>query len=243
MGDFSRRMKNLVGAEAQTRLESSRAAVYGLGGVGAACAMDLVRSGIGSLYVVDFDVVDATNLNRLYFGYRSTVGQSKVQVFKRFARDVNPDVEIVGVERFFSPGEALDIIDSQAEAHADCIDSLASKTSLIAGLLEGERRFIASMGTAGRLDPGRLRIGSFWKIQGCPLARRIRANLRDLGVAQDFPALWSDEEAVKPQVSEEENPGRKFIQASSPFVPQAAGHHLASWIVRGIISGSFDLNP
>jgi tRNA A37 threonylcarbamoyladenosine dehydratase len=237
MGDFSQRMKNLIGAENQALLETAKVAVYGLGGVGAACAMDLVRSGIGRLYVVDFDTVDQTNLNRLYFGYQSTIGLPKVRVFERFAKDVNPDVSIEGVERFFSPEETKDIIDREAWAHVDCIDSLASKTSLIATLQAEGKVFISSMGTAGRLDPGRLKIGSFWKIQGCPLARRIRSNLRTMGMEEDFPALWSDEEAIKPQNAQDPpSSGRKYIQSSSPFVPQAAGHFLAAWILRQIIS-------
>ncbi|TXT47759.1 MAG: dinucleotide-utilizing enzyme [Spirochaetes bacterium] len=237
MGEFSQRMKNLIGADNHAVLESAKVAVYGLGGVGAACAMDLVRAGIGSLYVVDFDTVDQTNLNRLYFGYQTTVGLSKVQVFKRFAKDVNPEVAIEGVERFFQPEEAQDILGQDAWIHADCIDSLASKTSLIATLLKNGKVFVSSMGTAGRLDPCRIKIGSFWKIQGCPLARRIRYNLRSMGISEDFPALWSDEEAIKPQVARDPSSGgRKYIQCSSPFVPQAAGHCLAAWIVRQILS-------
>ncbi|MGB4586485.1 MAG: ThiF family adenylyltransferase, partial [Rectinemataceae bacterium] len=101
---FSDRMEILIGEAGISALASAWVAVYGLGGVGAACAMDLVRAGVGHLRVIDFDTVDLTNLNRLYFGYASTVGIAKTEAFLRFAREVNPAVKIEA-ERIFFGGE------------------------------------------------------------------------------------------------------------------------------------------
>jgi len=77
-------------------LAEAHVAVYGLGGVGAACAVDLVRAGIGHLYVIDFDTVEPSNLNRLVFGFQRYVGWAKIDAFIDAAHEINPHVEIVG---------------------------------------------------------------------------------------------------------------------------------------------------
>jgi len=261
----------LIGGDGRRALEEAEVAIYGLGGVGAACAMDLVRIGVGHFYVVDFDLVEESNLNRLYFGYLSTVGAAKADVFAKFARDINPAIEIEAKKRFFSGEEAASIVDDKAAYHADCIDSLNAKVSLLEELCRRDARFIASMGTAGRLHPERLRLGSIWETRGCPLAKSVRTGLRRRGVTADFPAVWSDEVPVKPvdpgclrgrncgaatsrdeqgeqagdgdtrasrQTSPQASPppGRlRMVQGSGPFVPQAAGHIIASWITRQIL--------
>lgn len=232
---FTDRMRILVGEDGLAALARTRVAVYGLGGVGAACAMDLARSGVGALYVVDFDRVDVTNINRLYYGYASTLGELKIEAFARFAREVNPAITIEGVDRFFPDEGAAAIIDAASGYHADCVDSMGPKSRLVAELCRRRLAFISSMGTAGRLEPERLRLGSMKEASGCPLAKNLRARLKRLSVADDFPVVWSDETPVKPLevFSEGERRGeRRLVQGSSPFVPQAAGHLMASWIVR-----------
>ena len=236
--DFAARTAIVVGDEGKAALAGAKVSVFGLGGVGAACAMDLVRSGVGKIRVVDFDRIDASNLNRLCIGFSSTLGEAKVLAFARLAAEVNPKVEIEKVEAFFSGEEAAAFVDPESGWHADCVDSLESKAMLIAALLGSGRSFISSMGTAGRLAPERLKLGLFWSSSGCPLAKNLRARLRQMGVGADFPVVWSDEAPVKPIQPEEGLliPGRKtMVQGSSPFVPQVAGHIMASWIVRGIL--------
>ena len=235
---FFDRTEILFGRDGLEKLSKARVAVYGLGGVGAACAMDLARAGVGSLYVVDFDVVEESNLNRLYFGYAQSIGKPKTQVFREFAESVNPEIRIDAAVRFFSGDEAESIVDRGASAHADCVDSLNSKVNLIAALSRSGAAFISSMGTAGRTRPELLKLGPLSETSGCPLARSVRTRLRRMGIASDFPTVWSDEPPVKPVRfdSRPADQGRqRLTQGSSPFVPQSAGHIMASWIVRRMI--------
>lgn len=217
-------------------------AVYGLGGVGAACAMDLVRSGVGRIVALDFDDVAESNLNRLYFGYRDVLGMPKAEAFARAALLVNPAVVVEALPRFLpGDGEAA-FLASGCAVHLDCIDSLNPKVNLLSSLAAAGFDFAASLGTAGRLDPARLRFGPIGLSRGCPLGREVRNRLRRRGVTLGFPAVWSDEPPVPPverpegALEAQTAPGRiRKLQASAPFVPQAAGHFLASWAVRRIL--------
>lgn len=245
---FTDRMEILLGREGIDILSRSRVAIYGLGGVGAACALDLVRAGIGSLKVVDFDLVEISNLNRLAFGTIDVVGKPKIDGFAELALKINPEIRIETSREFFSGEDAPRIVDQEAAVHADCVDSLNSKVQLLASLRRCKATFISSMGTAGRLAPERLKLGLLEESSGCPLAREVRNRLRRLGVPLDFPVVWSDEPAVPPRLpsvsregaSAEANTFRpagrlRGVQGSSPFVPQVAGHIMASWIVRTIL--------
>jgi tRNA A37 threonylcarbamoyladenosine dehydratase len=196
--DFRDRTAILLGGSGMEALEAASVAVYGLGGVGAACAMDLARAGVGRLYVVDFDRVEESNLNRLYFGYSESIGLAKTEAFARFARSVNPSIRIEERRIFFTGHDAAKIVDATCAYHADCVDSLNAKANLIAALCSGGSSFISSMGTAGRLEPERLRLGDIWETKGCPLAKSLRTRLKHMGISASFPVVWSDEPPVKP---------------------------------------------
>lgn len=241
---FAERTRILFGEAGLEALSRASVAVYGLGGVGGAAAMDLVREGVGRLVVLDFDVVQDSNLNRLYFAYREDVGSPKAEVFARRAREVNPAVEIVLRQDFMSGAGAADLVASDCDVHLDCVDSLNAKVNLLVALASSGRPFAASLGTAGRSDPTRLRLSAIRESHGCPLAREVRNRLGRRGIALDFPAVWSDEPPVPPLPRPSDPaeaqlvPGRvRGIQGSGPSVPQTAGHFLAAWATRALLAG------
>jgi len=241
---FRERTRILLGDAGIEALAGASVAVHGLGGVGGAAAMDLVRGGLGRIVVLDFDIVQESNLNRLYFAYRRDIGRPKVEVFAERAREINPEMEIVARSDFMSGEGAASLVAAGCGAHLDCVDSLNAKVNLLAALATSGRPFAASLGTAGRTDPTRLRLSPIRESRGCPLAREVRNRLGRRGVALDFPAVWSDEPPVPPvprpadPAEERPVPGRaRNTQGSGPSVPQTAGHFLAAWAMRTILSG------
>ncbi len=239
---FRERTTLLVGDAGMEKLAASRVCVFGLGGVGAAAAVDLARAGVGRIVACDFDEVGESNLNRLAFGYRRFLGMPKALAFAEVARDINPEAEVDARPLFVSGAGAADAIPPGCDFYLDCIDSLNAKANLIAALSRAGLPFASSMGMGGRLDPSRIRMGSIWEAVGCPLARAVRQRLRRFGVAETaaVPCAWSDEKPAAPGdpvPPRPDLPGRpRRSQGSAPFVPQAAGHLLASYAVRRILS-------
>ena len=230
-GSFLDRTKIIAGDDGLARIADSKVAVYGLGGVGAACALDLVRAGVGYLHVVDYDIVEYSNLNRLAFGYNRYVGLAKTEAFSQAAKEINPAIQIMSVRSFFSAEAASQIIARECDFHADCIDSIMPKVILIASLYRERLAFISSMGTAGRVRPESIKLDKMQEVKGCALARAVRLRLGKMEIPLDFPVVWSDEPPTKPIVQET----KRIIQGSMPFVPQTAGHMMASWIIRRIL--------
>lgn len=257
---FDDRTRIAIGDRGLAALAGAKACVFGLGGVGAAAAMDLVRAGVGSLVVFDFDRVEESNLNRLYFGYAGLVGLPKVEAFAKMAAEVNPRVKVEAEGSLVRGAQAAQAIPPGCEFYIDCIDTLNAKVNLMAALARAGLPFASSMGTAGRLAPERLRVGALWEAWGCPLASEVRKRIRRLGFGPEgesvselggpgvsmpaaFDCVYSDEPAAPPAAPPGGlEPGTvvagarvRAVQGSAPFVPQAAGHILASLAVRHIL--------
>lgn len=235
---FTERTAIIYGEEQLAKLSRSTVALFGLGGVGAAAAVDLIRCGVGKLIVTDFDAVQETNLNRLVFGFSDTVGKNKVEVLADVARRINPAAEIVG-STVFMRGNDADAHIPEADAYIDAIDSLNPKVNLIINLLAAKKSFISGFGTAGRRDPTRLMVADVWKTHGCPLAYLVRKRLRARDIHGRFPAIYSTEPPVDPIENPDQNDdgrGRiRKVQGSTPFVPQTAGHIAAWWVVERLL--------
>lgn len=93
-GEFTTRNFGFVSREEQDRLRKGAVLVVGVGGMGGACFMALVRAGVGRFAVCDIDVFEVSNLNRQVFAFTDTVGVDKAQAACEAARRINPEVEI-----------------------------------------------------------------------------------------------------------------------------------------------------
>jgi adenylyltransferase/sulfurtransferase len=99
-----------VGLEGQRALKAARVLAVGAGGLGSPLALYLAAAGVGTLGLVDFDVVDESNLHRqLLFG-TADVGRPKLEAAARRLRDVNPHLEIVPFEARLTSENALDVL-------------------------------------------------------------------------------------------------------------------------------------
>jgi molybdopterin/thiamine biosynthesis adenylyltransferase/rhodanese-related sulfurtransferase/molybdopterin converting factor small subunit len=99
-----------VGLEGQRKLKAARVLTIGAGGLGSPLSLYLAAAGVGTIGVVDFDVVDLTNLQRQIVHGTSTLGHSKLESARARLTDLNPNVNVIGHEARLSSENALDII-------------------------------------------------------------------------------------------------------------------------------------
>ena len=173
-----RRTELLLGAEAVDRIGRQRVIIFGVGGVGSWCAESLVRSGVRQLTIVDSDRVCITNINRQLMATTKTVGQVKVEALKERLLEINPAAEITALQKIFTEDTASDFHLEDYDYIIDAIDSLKDKALLIELACRCEARFFSSMGAALKLDPTKIRVTEFWKVQGDPLARALRHHFK-----------------------------------------------------------------
>lgn len=177
------------------RLGSIKVIIFGVGGVGSWCAESLVRSGISHMTVVDSDRVCITNINRQLMATVKTVGQVKVEALKDRLLTINPMAEIDARQQIFSEETADSFCLDSYDYIIDAIDSLKDKRLLIEMACNTKAVFFSSMGAALKMDPTRIKVAEFWKVEGCPLARALRQRFKRLKrkPARKFLCVYSDE--------------------------------------------------
>ena len=100
------RTELLLGKEAMEKLQNSRVAVFGIGGVGGYVCEALARSGVGAFDLIDDDKVCLTNLNRQIIATYKTIGKYKTDVMKERILDINPKADVRVHKCFFLPENA-----------------------------------------------------------------------------------------------------------------------------------------
>jgi len=99
-----------VGEEGQIRLLQSKALIVGAGGLGSPAALYLAAAGVGTIGIVDFDVVDTTNLQRQILHNIDRIGQSKVESARETLASLNPDVKIITYNERLTADNVLQIL-------------------------------------------------------------------------------------------------------------------------------------
>lgn len=189
------RVERLVGLEGLEALQNLKVIVFGVGGVGGWCAESLVRSGVKHLTIVDSDRVSITNVNRQAMATTLTVGQVKVEALKQRLLAINPDARIDAREGIYSADTADLYPLCDYDYVIDAIDSLQDKVTLILRATAADCKFYSSMGAALKMDPTKISVAEFYKVQGCPLARALRRRMKSLEryPARKFKCVYSPE--------------------------------------------------
>ena len=215
------RTSRIIGEEGIDRLQQCRVLIFGVGGVGSYVCEGLARSGVGTLTLVDKDVVDVTNINRQIPALHSTIGRSKADVMAERIRDIDPDCRVDTKEIFFLPDKADDIDFASYDYVVDAVDTVTAKIYIIERAKEAGVSVISSMGTGNKLEGGDFRIADIEDTKVCPLAKVMRRELRKRGIS-----------GVKVLYSEEEPRGKG---GSISFVPSVAGLLIAGEVVRDLL--------
>lgn len=228
----------LLGEEAMEKLEKSRVAVFGIGGVGGHVVEALARSGVGAIDLIDNDTVSVTNLNRQLLATWDTVGRDKVTVMKERVLSINPDCKVTCHQCFYLPETAEQFNFYAYDYVVDAVDTVTAKISLVMECQEKDVPIISSMGAGNKLDPTAFEVADIYKTSVCPLAKVMRRELKKRGVKK-LKVVYSKEEALKP--SEEvgakfpEPVAKRVLPGSVAFVPSVAGLIIASEVIKDLV--------
>ena len=227
MENFYDRTERLLGQDAVNRLADTHVIILGVGGVGSWACEALARTGVGELTLVDFDVVERSNLNRQVHALESTIGRPKVDVMAERLSDINPALTIhVHAEKLLA--DALPGYLSDGDFTIDCIDDVRAKVALIRWHLEHDKKIVSSMGTGNKIGTHPFKIADISKTSVCPLARAVRLNLRKAGIARGVPVLYSEEPAYT-QPPDGEKPG------TICFCPAMAGLEVSRYVIDQVL--------
>ncbi len=226
MAEQFERTELLFGKEALKILEKSRVAVFGLGGVGGHALEALVRSGVGSVDIIDHDRVCLSNINRQIIATMQTVGQYKVDAAEGRMKEINPEVVIHKHLTFFLPETAGQFDFTAYDYVVDAIDTVTGKLELAVRARDAGTPLISSMGAGNKTDPTAFEVADIYETSVCPLAKVMRRELRKRGIER-LKVVYSREPALLCEKGER--------VGSNAFVPSVAGLIMAGEVVKDLI--------
>lgn len=208
------RTELLLGKELMSVLFQKKIIVFGVGGVGSWCAESLVRTGFRNLTIVDDDVVVESNINRQLPAATNTLGCSKVEVLKKRFLEINPDLNLLALQKRYTQENAHEFQLDNYDYVVDAIDSLKDKAHLIRETCKTQAVLFSSMGAALKVDPAKIKTTEFWKVHGDPLARALRQYFRKTDKPlKKFQCVYS-EERLKNQLPDKANGTLMHITAT-----------------------------
>ena len=234
MDDRHTRSRLLLGDEAMERLKRAHVAVFGLGGVGGACAEALCRGGVGTLTLVDHDTIGITNLNRQLLATCGTLGLPKAEAAAARLRSIDPDCALTLRKTFFLPETAGDFDFARYDYVVDAVDTVTAKLLLIERAKAAGTPVISAMGAGNKLDPTAFRAADISETAVCPLARVMRKELRRRGI-EGVRVVYSTEPPAEIERGAHDGPRVKDVPGSVSFVPGVMGMILAGEVVKALV--------
>ncbi|MFA6755933.1 MAG: ThiF family adenylyltransferase [Bacilli bacterium] len=218
--DFDGRTKLLLG-EKFDKIKEFKFVICGVGGVGSIIPLTLVRTGVKNITIIDFDKVDASNLNRQIAYDKNDIGLLKVDALENKINLLRDDVKVNKIEKQIDNNFDFSIFDD-ADYVFDCIDDIPAKISLIKYCYEHKIKIISSLGMGNRLNPSKIIISTLDKTYGDPLAKKIRTLLKKENV--DISKIVVSFSYEKPIIKDR-------IISSIAFVPNESGLLMTSFVL------------
>lgn len=206
------RSRMLLGDDFE-KLQKAKILLLGVGGVGSFCLDCLIRSGVNDITIVDFDTYDETNQNRQLWSEHH-VGESKVLALKTHY----PQIDIIEAKIDEAWVAAFDF--EPFDLVLDAIDDTKAKLALAQKCY---RKLISATGSAKRLDPTKIEVGTIWTTHGDRFAAKLRYELKKRKFNRKYPVIFSSE------------PPRVKVKGSFMGVTASFGLTMCSLAIRRII--------
>lgn len=156
MNKFEEALLRYLSRDDLAKIQNVRIGIAGAGGLGSNAAQMLVRTGFKNLKIVDFDVVEPSNLNRQFYFF-TQLGQKKVEALKENLKRINPDVYIAAVaEKIDSQNVQKIFLDCSVVVEA--FDKAEYKKLLVETYLKSDKLLVSASGLAGWGDSDRLKV-------------------------------------------------------------------------------------
>lgn len=216
------RTKSLLGEDGIKKLQNASVTIVGVGGVGGEVAVLLARAGVGRLRLIDFDVVDETNINRQVVAYTNTVGKKKTEILAEIIEKINPNCLVEAISKRLTKENVGELLGDFFVV--DAIDSVQDKVELIDYATKNNLQIISAMGAGNRFDFPYFKVVDIYKTSNDGLAKVLRKKLKERGVK-------------KLQVVAPESVAQKISPVGSiSYYPVACATVVSAYVVNQILA-------
>ena len=146
--------------------------------------------------------------------------------------DINPNVEVVAIEKFYLPENENEFDLSKYDYIVDAIDTMSAKINLIERATALNKPIISALGAGNKIEPTMLEVSDIYKTSVDPLAKILRHELRKRNI-KHLKVVYSKEEPIEIEHIQEEK--RRAIPGSTSFVPSSMGLIIASEVIKDLL--------
>ena len=230
------RTELLIGKENLMKLQNSHVLIVGMGGVGSFAAEFICRAGVGTMTIVDGDVVDPSNRNRQLPALATTHGLPKADVMAERLLAINPKLKLNVIKEFLSPDKAEAILSNNYDYVVDAIDSVTPKLTFLKTAYEKGVKIVSSMGAGGKLDPTQLQVVDISETRICPFAQYVRKRLKEYKIYKGIKVVFSPEEPIKESLMMTDGTNfKKSAYGTISYLPATFGSVCASVVIRDLM--------
>ena len=236
MAEWTERAELLFRKEGLEKLNKANILVVGLGGVGSFAAEFIARAGVGTMTIVDGDVVDITNINRQLPALHSTVGKPKIDVVGDRLMDINPELKLTRIKEFLSPERAFEIVSDEFDFVVDCIDSVTPNLNLIIAAKRKKIKIISSMGAGGKMEAAKVKVADISNTENCFLAKAIKKRLKEVKIDKGIKVVYSSE--IQDEGSLKTTDGKNYKKSfygTNSYMPGLFGLYCAETVIRYLL--------
>ena len=225
------RLEYLIGKDKIKLLTNKKVLIAGVGGVGSFVAEALARSGVGTLILYDYDVIDSSNINRQLMANKNNIGKIKVEELAKHLEKIS-DSKIIYKNIFIDDDTEI----PECDYVVDCIDTLTSKFSLVKKSHKLGIPIISSLGSAKRIKPENIKHTTLDKTRNDALAKAFRNLVKKENYKKKIDVVYCDSPAIKTNIVCEGNTNKeKYPLGSSIFVVGSVGLYIASIVFEKLI--------
>lgn len=222
MVDLSR-IESLVDKGKLMKMKKKKVMICGIGGVGSFVAEGLARSGVGHLVLVDYDIIDKSNINRQIMVTKNNIGKIKVDELKKHLQEIS-DVKIDVLNVFIDDNF---IINEKYDYVIDCIDNVKSKFHLVKMCHILNIPIICSLGSAKRISPNNIKYTKLSKTRNDPLAKSFRNLVKKEKYYHSIDVVYVDSIPMKTNDN---------TLGSTIFVTGSVGLYIASIVYQKLLN-------
>lgn len=227
------RIISLIGKDNFDKLQKAKVLVIGAGGVGGYAIENLVRSGISKLGIIDYDIVDISNINRQIIATNEVIGKKKTILWKDRALMINPNIDIRAIDMKVTSSNIDSVFLEEYDYIIDACDTVIVKKLLIKKCKEKGINLITVCGMGKKLNPLLVEIGDIRDTSYDPIAKALRKYVKDEQIKGKVMCIFSKEKIM---------PCDNNTVSSMMSVPSVAGILASSYVINHIIENKRNIN-
>jgi tRNA A37 threonylcarbamoyladenosine dehydratase len=210
--------------------------VVGMGGVGSFAAEFICRSGIGTMTIIDGDVVDPTNRNRQLPALSTNHGVAKADIMQERLLSINPELTIKVIKEFITPENVERLLLEKPDYIIDAIDSVTPKLTFLKLAYQSKIPIVSSMGAGAKLDPTQIKVVDISKTMVCPFAQQVRKMLKKENIYKGIKCVFSPEIPIWDSVMLTDGKNyKKSAYGTISYLPATFGAVAASVVIRDFL--------